>query len=159
MVTKQFLLYVLHKLYICYHEQVEHHSICQQLVHRFEVGLLCLISLQYYFSLILHLVCTRWFRFMLITHAVKKSKCCWWGGWAAWQYYQPTQSIHIDGMTVTSLYLSLLEKVSVHLFQTVLSRKLSYKFEKLCKHSHITVNLCKIKHACTWIIELYMKNC
>jgi len=43
----------------------------------FQVGLLCLISLQYGLcSTDFHLDCTTWCRFMYITHVGKKSQCC-----------------------------------------------------------------------------------
>jgi hypothetical protein len=59
--------------------------------------------------------------------------------WSAWLYHQYNQSILVtDGMTVTSLSASLLQKISVatdRLYQIVLNRKLSHKVEKWCKFS------------------------
>lgn len=57
--------------------------------------------------------------------------------WATCLYNQCNQSIHItDGVIVTSLSVSLLQKISVamdHLCQIALNWKLSCKSEKWCK--------------------------
>jgi hypothetical protein len=62
-----------------------------------------------------------------------------WVSEAVCLYQQCNQSIHeTDGITVTSLSASLLNKISVavvHLCQVTLNQKLSHKFEKWCKFS------------------------
>jgi hypothetical protein len=59
--------------------------------------------------------------------------------WAACWYHERNQSIHVtDGVTMTSLSGSLLQKISAamdHLCQIVLNWKWSCKFEKWCKFS------------------------
>jgi len=60
-----------------------------------------------------------------------------WVSEAVRLYQQCNQSIHVtDGVTVASLFASLLNKINVtmdHLCQIMLNRKLSHKFEKWCK--------------------------
>jgi hypothetical protein len=64
-----------------------------------------------------------------------------WVSEAGCLYQQCNQSIHVtDGMTVTSLSASLLNKISVamdHLCQITMNKKLSHKFGKWCKFSSI----------------------
>jgi len=49
-----------HNLYVCYYEQVYHYGICKQSVHLFQIHLLGLIFLQYWFSPIFQSDCIMW---------------------------------------------------------------------------------------------------
>jgi hypothetical protein len=68
--------------------------------------------------------------------------------WATWFYHQRNQSIHVtDGVKVTSLLASLLQKVKVttnHLCQIMLNRKLLRTFDK-CDHRSSMPNHVKPK--------------
>jgi hypothetical protein len=80
---------------------------------------------------------------------------------AAWLYHQYNQSIHVtDGMTVTSLPASLLQKISMTtncLCQIALNRNLLRKFEKWCKFSsRVEAKSRKMKLRKTRITVLYI---
>jgi len=64
--------------------------------------------------LIFQLDCTRWCRFMFLTHIGDKSQCGWRNNkWFSWLYHQHNQSIYVtEGVTVMSLAASLLRKIS-----------------------------------------------
>ena len=90
------------------------------------------------------------FSFMLVreTNAVEEATKC-----ATWLYHQCNQSLHMtDGMTVTSLSASLLEKLSVAMYclhLITLNWKLSHQFERSCKFSsHIKMKPRTIRPAC-----------
>jgi 2-hydroxy-3-keto-5-methylthiopentenyl-1-phosphate phosphatase len=67
---------------------------------------------------------------MLLKRKLNESACL---------YHQQNQSIHVtEGMTVTSLSASVVQKISLaadHLCQMVLNQKLSHKFEEWSKFS------------------------
>jgi hypothetical protein len=83
--------------------------------------------------------------------------------WSGWLYHQRNQSIHVtDGVTVTLLPASLLQKISVTMdcpWQITWNWKLSRKFKKLCKFSsRIKAKSCKMKSrkartACIWVMS------
>ena len=104
-----------------YYKQIQCYTICQQFIHLFQVGLLCLISLQYQlsfadFSVGLHEVIQ-----IYISHSFgTKSQCCWREMYTRWMsggclYHQCNQSIHVtDGMTVASLSLDNVSQMALH---------------------------------------------
>jgi len=70
--------------------------------------------------------------------------------WTTWLYHQRNPSIHMtDGMKVTSLSASLLQKISVTMdciCQIALNWKLSRKCKKWCTFSkHVKAKSCKKK--------------
>jgi len=94
----------------------------------------------------------------------KKNQCCRRGNYMTLWYHQGTQFIHVtEGVTVTSLSASLLQKLSVALdclFQILLSQKLSHKFKKWCKFSSsVKAKSCKKKLYCTWQLASLFNEC
>jgi hypothetical protein len=83
--------------------------------------------------------------------------------WATWLCHQHHQSIHVtDGVTVTSLPASLLQKMSVttdRLCQITLHRKLSCKFKKWCKFSScVKAKSRNTRTTCTRICALLLAS-
>jgi len=91
---------------------------------------------------------------MFLTHFGNKANATEGGTTSAeWLYHQCNQSIHTsDAVSVTSLSARLQHMASAatdHLCQTVLSQKLSHKFEKWCKFlSYVKVKSLKMRPAC-----------